>query len=40
MTRVHDLAHARAGDKGNTSNIVVVAYDAEAWIRLERDLTA
>ena len=40
MTRVHDLAHARAGDKGNTSNIVVVAYDAEGWARLERELTA
>ncbi|MEQ8367346.1 MAG: hypothetical protein RIB61_11615 [Roseicyclus sp.] len=40
MIRVHDLAHARAGDKGNTSNIVVVAYDADGWTRLERDLTA
>ncbi len=39
MTRVHDLAHARAGDKGNTSNIVVVAYDDRGWQRLERDLT-
>jgi len=24
--RVYDLAHARAGDKGNTSNISVTAY--------------
>jgi len=40
MTRVHDLGHARAGDKGNTSNIVVVAYDAAGWERLLRDLTA
>lgn len=40
MTRVHDLAHARAGDKGDTSNIVVVAYDAKAWARLRRHLTA
>jgi hypothetical protein len=24
---LHDLAHARAGDKGNTSNISVWAYD-------------
>jgi hypothetical protein len=39
MTRVHDLAHARAGDKGNTSNIVVVAYDVAAWARLSRQLT-
>lgn len=40
MTLVHALAHARAGDKGNTSNIVVVAYDAPAWERLLRQLTA
>ncbi|NPD21226.1 AtuA-related protein [Alterinioella nitratireducens] len=40
MTRVHDLGHARAGDKGNTSNISVTAYDAAAWDRLRRDLTA
>ncbi len=40
MTRVHELAHARAGDKGDTSNIVVVAYDTAAWERLLRDLTA
>jgi hypothetical protein len=39
VIRVHDLAHARAGDKGNTSNIVVVAYDAEGWARLSRQLT-
>ena len=25
MVRVYDLAHCRAGDKGNTSNISVVA---------------
>jgi len=24
--RVYDLAHTRAGDKGNTSNITVIAY--------------
>ena len=29
--RVHDLGHARAGDKGNTSNISVTAYDEAAW---------
>ena len=40
MPRVYDLAHARAGDKGNTSNIVVVAYDEAAWKVLERRLTA
>ena len=27
MVRVYDLAHSRAGDKGDTSNISVIAYD-------------
>ncbi|RVD33718.1 hypothetical protein EN742_29155 [Mesorhizobium sp. M4A.F.Ca.ET.020.02.1.1] len=38
-TRVYDLAHARAGDKGNTSNISVIAYDEEAWLLLRERLT-
>ena len=38
--RVYDLAHARAGDKGNTSNISVTAYSDEAWQVLQRELTA
>lgn len=25
--KVYDLAHCRAGDKGNTSNISVIAYE-------------
>lgn len=37
--KVHDLAHARAGDKGNTSNVSVVAYDDRAWEILRRELT-
>jgi hypothetical protein len=37
--RVYDLAHARAGDKGNTSNISVICYDAKHWDFLERELT-
>lgn len=40
MTQVLELGHSRAGDKGNTSNVSVIAYDDAAWIRLERDLTA
>ena len=28
---LHAVAHGRAGDKGNRSNISVVAYRAEAW---------
>jgi len=39
MVRVYDLAHCRAGDKGNTSNISVVAYSEAAWRVLRRELT-
>ncbi|HYG45196.1 MAG TPA: hypothetical protein VEA17_19930 [Bordetella sp.] len=39
-TLVHDLAHARAGDKGNTSSIAVIAYDEASWQVLRRALTA
>jgi hypothetical protein len=38
--KVYDLAHARAGDKGNTSNISVTAYDEVAWNILREQLTA
>jgi hypothetical protein len=37
--RLYDLAHARSGDKGNTSNVAVIAYDEACWQRLLRDLT-
>ena len=37
--RVYDLAHSRAGDKGNTSNISVVAYDEQAWEIIRAKLT-
>ena len=37
---LRQLAHARAGDKGNTSSISVIAYDARDFARLERHLTA
>lgn len=39
-TLVHELAHARAGDKGNTSSIAVIAYDDAAWQVLRSSLTA
>jgi hypothetical protein len=39
-TLVYDLAHARAGDKGNTSSIAVIAYDDAGWQVLRRALTA
>ncbi len=37
--RVYDLAHCRAGDKGNTSNISVICYDAGDWEYLREALT-
>ncbi len=37
---VYDIAHARAGDKGNTSSIAVIAYDDDGWQTLCRSLTA
>lgn len=40
MIRVYDLAHARAGDKGDTANVAVIAYDAAGWATLQRALTA
>jgi hypothetical protein len=39
MVRVYDLAHSRAGDKGDTSNISVIAYDSAAWEILRAQLT-
>jgi hypothetical protein len=40
MIRVYDLAHSRAGDKSDTSNISVIAYDAKGWEILREQLTA
>jgi hypothetical protein len=37
--KVHELGHARAGDKGNTSNVSVVAYAERAWHVLRSQLT-
>ena len=37
--RIHDIAHARAGDKGNTSNISVWAYDPKDYPLLKQQLT-
>jgi hypothetical protein len=36
---VYELGHARAGDKGNTSNVSVIAYDEKAWQILREQLT-
>ena len=37
---VRDIAHARAGDKGNTSNVNVWVYDPADYELLKRTLTA
>lgn len=36
---VRDIAHARAGDKGNTSNVNVWVYDSADFALLKRNLT-
>ena len=37
---LHQIAHARAGDKGNRLNISVIAYQAECWPLLLAQVTA
>ena len=36
---IRDIAHARAGDKGNTSNVNVWVYDPADFELLKRELT-
>ncbi|MBS0561661.1 MAG: hypothetical protein JSR21_16550, partial [Proteobacteria bacterium] len=38
--RLHALAHARTGDKGDTSNISVIAYDPGDYAFLAEHVTA
>ena len=38
--RLRAIAHSRTGDKGDTSNISVIAYDAKDYPLLERHVTA
>ena len=40
MPKLHELAHCRAGDKGNTSTLSVIAYRAEDFPLLARQVTA
>lgn len=37
---LREIAHSRTGDKGNTSNISVIAYRAADWPLIEREVTA
>ena len=39
MPKLYDLAHCRAGDKGNTSILSVIAYRDEDYPTLARALT-
>ena len=38
--RLHDVAHGRAGDKGDVSNLSVIARRPEDWPLIEREVTA
>ena len=38
--KLHELAHALAGDKGDIANIAVIAYAPEDWPLIESRLTA
>jgi hypothetical protein len=40
MTMLRELAHSRTGDKGDTSNISLIAYEAADYPRLARWVTA
>jgi hypothetical protein len=40
MSKLHDLAIARSGDKGNRATLSVIALDPEHYALLERLLTA
>ena len=36
---LHAIAHGRAGDKGNVSNISFIAYRDEAWPIIDKNFT-
>jgi hypothetical protein len=38
--KLREIAHSRTGDKGNTSNISVIAFDQRHYPLLERHVTA
>jgi hypothetical protein len=38
--KLHDIAHARTGDKGDISNISVIAYDPANWSLIRDMVTA
>ena len=38
--RLHEIAHARAGDKGDRSNVSLFAYDAADYAAIKAQITA
>lgn len=40
MVKLREIAHSRTGDKGNISNISVIAYDARHYDALREQVTA
>ena len=40
MTKLREIAHSRTGDKGNTSNISVIAYDEKDFALLKAQVTS
>jgi len=38
--KLHEIAHARAGDKGNRLNISLIAYDEKHWPLLLEQVSA
>jgi len=38
--KLREIAHSRTGDKGNTSNISVIAYDAKDYPKLLAQVTS
>ncbi|MDU2064012.1 MAG: hypothetical protein E6713_04150 [Sporomusaceae bacterium] len=38
--KLREIAHSRTGDKGNISNISLIAYDSKDYSRLEKYVTA
>jgi len=37
--RLHEVAHARTGDKGNRANVSLIPYHAECWSYLHEQVT-
>ena len=38
--KLREIAHSRTGDKGDTSNISLIAYDAKRYPLIRREVTA